>query len=299
MESKAYVYWSNAILLLAFVVIFYTPYRLAFVGTRTSFELAIDIVFISNMALHLVHFYSPIELYVADEAADEGSWWCGGGGGISRLRIMTAYCKHWRFLVDLVGAIPWDFIAQAAGDTSPRLSFGLGFLRIARMVGILQALSRAEKNVAIPYYVLRICGFLIYIAVESHWFACIFYFVGETGEYETSWLRNVELTKLGHLPSDGLGRYLLSLYWALQTSATLGYGDVTPQNQGEYVVIVVYIAVNVFTSAYLIGNMTNLLSSSGEEVRQFRTKFSALEQFMTLNFLPVEMRESMRSYMQL
>lgn len=58
-------------------------------------------------------------------------------------------------------------------------------------------------------------------------------------------------------------------------------------------------AVNLFTSAYLIGNITNLLSASGDEVRKFRSKFAALETFMDLNFLPVDIRESMRSYMLL
>ena len=310
-QSSAYEYWNNCILILTIVVVFYTPYRLAFQEVRTNFELAIDIIFLVNMGLHMVHFYSPLTL---DKAGSILNRLLGSSTSSHfhspvensttttrhpRLLILVSYLTQWRFIVDVVASFPWDFIASSAGATDPRLSFGLGMLRLVRVVNVLQAVVKAEKNVRIPYYSLRIFGFLIFISVESHWFACIFYFVGRIGNYDTSWIKALNETKGAGMPSEEMSRYLICLYWALQTSATLGYGDVTPQCLAEYVVIVVFVAVNVFTSAYLIGNITNLLSSSGEETRHFRSKFSQLENFMRLNYLPDDIRETMRSYMQL
>ena len=76
-----------------------------------------------------------------------------------------------------------------------------------------------------------------------------------------------------------------------------GYGDISAQNETEFIIIVVYVIVNMFFTAYVIGNMTLLVTQQYESIRLFRLKFAHLEQYMKSSRLPDVLRGTLRSYM--
>lgn len=53
--------------------------------------------------------------------------------------------------------------------------------------------------------------------------------------------------------------YTYSMYWSIVTLTTVGYGDLHAENTGEKVFNMFYMLVNIGLTAYLIGNMTNLI----------------------------------------
>lgn len=214
-KSAAYGYWNSLILLAILPVVVYTPYRLAFLGgTKTAFELAIDVLFIVNMGLHMIHFYSPAQVDYSDSAYTgiDSDGPCFSRFDGPRFKILVSYCSQWRFAIDVISVFPWDFIATACGNNDMRIDFALGFLRMIRLIAVQEAFADAERSVTVPYAILRIAGFLIFISVETHWFACIFYFVAIIGHPENNWIKAADATKLGGLPTDELGRYLVCLY---------------------------------------------------------------------------------------
>lgn len=58
-------------------------------------------------------------------------------------------------------------------------------------------------------------------------------------------------------------KYLYSVYWAVTTIATIGYGDITPQNESE---ILVTIVVELAGSA-LFGYFINIIGASMAELK--------------------------------
>lgn len=61
--------------------------------------------------------------------------------------------------------------------------------------------------------------------------------------------------------------YTYSMYWSIVTLTTTGYGDLHAVNTGEKVFSIFYMLFNIGLTAYLIGNMTNLVVHSS--VRTF------------------------------
>lgn len=56
--------------------------------------------------------------------------------------------------------------------------------------------------------------------------------------------------------------YTYSIYWSIVTLATVGYGDLHAVNTGEKIFSICYMLFNIGLTAYLIGNMTNLIVHS-------------------------------------
>jgi hypothetical protein len=69
---------------------------------------------------------------------------------------------------------------------------------------------------------------------------------------------------------DGLWiRYVTSLYWSITTMTTTGYGDLHAENSREMLFGIAYMLFNLWLTAYLIGNMTNLVVHSTSRTRDF------------------------------
>jgi hypothetical protein len=64
-------------------------------------------------------------------------------------------------------------------------------------------------------------------------------------------------------------RYVTSLYWSITTMTTTGYGDLHAENTREMLFGVAYMLFNLWLTAYLIGNMTNLVVHSTSRTRDF------------------------------
>ena len=89
--------------------------------------------------------------------------------------------------------------------------------------------ARALRKVledTIGLMVVRICHLVFVIVFILHIFACAFHFVAlltEPADADT-WVEASGLVDANSL----MDRYVTSLYWAMSTMATVGYGDVTP-----------------------------------------------------------------------
>ena len=104
-----------------------------------------------------------------------------------------------------------------------------------------------------------IVGFLkviVFIWFVDHWIACIFYAVGafDLDSEPLSWV--VQQGIVDASPSE---KYITSLYWALTTTTTVGYGDISPSTRNEriYAMFGMILACGVF--AFIIGSIETIL----------------------------------------
>lgn len=75
---------------------------------------------------------------------------------------------------------------------------------------------------------------------------------------EQSWLQHV-----GIQDAAWTSKYIYSLYWAVTTIVTVGYGDITPQNEYE---VIVTMAIELSGSA-LFGYLINVIGATMSELK--------------------------------
>ena len=146
----------------------------------------------------------------------------------------------------------------------------LKILRLLRVVKLKVIFSKIEDYMQLsPAFnailaFIRLCFLMICIA---HWFACVWHLVAvyEETDYPVTWLNT-----LGLANADWTERYVTSLYWAITTMITVGYGDITPQTIPEkiYTIFCMLIACGVF--GYTMNRIGNIFQSFEENSMEFK-----------------------------
>ncbi|CAH9098794.1 unnamed protein product [Cuscuta europaea] len=92
-------------------------------------------------------------------------------------------------------------------------------------------------------------------------------------------------------------RYVTSIYWSITTLTTVGYGDLHAENTVEMIFTMFYMLFNLGLTAYLIGNMTNLVVHRTSKTRQFRDTIQTASSFAHRNQLPTRLQEQMLAHL--
>jgi hypothetical protein len=94
-------------------------------------------------------------------------------------------------------------------------------------------------------------------------------------------------------------RYVTSMYWSITTLTTVGYGDLHAENTREMIFNIFYMLFNLGLTAYLIGNMTNLVVHGTSRTRKYRDTIQAATSFALRNQLPPRLQDQMISHLSL
>lgn len=96
-----------------------------------------------------------------------------------------------------------------------------------------------------------------------HCAGCFYYLIAaQYRDPEETWISQIHDESLWH-------RYVTSIYWSITTLTTVGYGDLHPVNLREKLFDIFYMLFNLGLTAYLIGNMTNLIVHGTSRTRIF------------------------------
>ncbi|XP_068302539.1 potassium channel SKOR-like isoform X2 [Pyrus communis] len=218
-----------------------------------------------------------------------------------RKLIALRYLKS-SFIIDLLGCMPWDLIYKACGRRE-EVRYLL-WIRLYRVCKVIKFFHDLEKDIRISYQFTRIIKLIVVELYCTHTAACIFYYLATTlpasqegytwigslklGDYSYSSFRDIDLWK----------RYTTSLYFAIVTMATVGYGDIHAVNLREMIFIMVYVSFDMVLGAYLIGNMTALIVK-GSKTEKFRDKMTDIMKYMNRNRLGRDMRNQIKGHLRL
>ena len=90
--------------------------------------------------------------------------------------------------------------------------------------------------------------------------------------------------------------YIASLYWAVMTVSTIGYGDIVPVNSLERGFVILAMLLGAFAYGYIIGAVSGIVATRDAKRNIFYSTMDGLNSFMSSSKLPHGLRVKLREY---
>ncbi|XP_057972107.1 potassium channel SKOR-like isoform X2 [Malania oleifera] len=289
-DNRWYRAWVKFILIWAVYSSFFTPLEFGFFRGLPENLLFLDIAgqiaFFVDIFLQFFVAYRDSQTYRMVH---------------KRKLIAVRYLKS-SFIVDFLGCLPWDIIYKACGRKEEvRYLLWIRLCRVRKVTDFFQSM---EKDIRINYLFTRIVKLIAVELYCTHTAACIFYYLATTLPAEDeahTWIGSLKLGDFSYShfrEIDLWKRYTTSLYFAIVTMATVGYGDLHAVNMREMIFIMVYVSFDMILGAYLIGNMTALIVK-GSKTERFRDKMTDMIKYMNRNRLGRDIRNQIKDHLRL
>jgi hyperpolarization activated cyclic nucleotide-gated potassium channel 2 len=125
--------------------------------------------------------------------------------------------------------------------------------------------------------------------------ACLFYLVSRE---ESDFNPDAWIVVHGIINMPLAYQYITSLYWAITTMVTVGYGDITPITASEKVCVMICMLGSCVMFAYIVGSIGNLISKASEVADRMRTQMVNINGFLVHKRIPKDMRNKVRRYLE-
>ncbi|CAK58071.1 unnamed protein product (macronuclear) [Paramecium tetraurelia] len=139
---------------------------------------------------------------------------------------------------------------------------------------------------------IELIKLLFMVVYVGHLFACLWHGVAfyQIGIRKT-WLETYDVAN-----SDIFTKYNYAFYWSVQTMITVGYGDLTPQNNYERLCanLSMFLACGVF--AFSFNSIGLMLSNLNSRQVLYKRSTNLLNSYLTKNQIKVELQSRIRNY---
>ncbi len=280
--SQFRIIWDSFIVLLILMSCVVIPFQAAFLHTATLrgnlFTYLIDVFFWIDIVFNFFTSYR----FKGEEITDLKA-------------IRSHYLKRY-FVIDFVANFPFDLIIFLLfpliifSNISVILLFRL--TRLLRIVRLFVIFRRWENQRWFNPGYFRIIKLFIFVLLLTHWIACIWFAIAYIENFpQDSWVVRTEIEK-----ASVTKQYILSLYWAATTMATIGYGDITPKRTIEYLTTIIIMVVGASVYAFIIGNIASLISELDTAKLSYRNKVESLIQYLRYQQVPKELIHKISNY---
>ena len=295
-RSPRMMYWDALVGMFLLFTATFTPYEVAFMDDGDGLSITIDARFVINRIVDLgflmdmgFNFFLPYQTSDNRMITDHRT-------------IVRKYLFGW-FPIDCVSIVPYDLIGAMMQDDSLsnlKVLRAIRLLRLAKLLRIIRLgrlFRRFEATHEVNYAVLALNKFGFGILFLAHWMACLFYLIAATEAKEINWVTGYfDVSAEDALAIDKGSLYVASVYWAVATLSTLGYGDVIPATNAERLYAVAGTFIGGAVYAYLLGSVCSIITNLDEGSNTFYRQMDELNRFMKEKAITAELRVKLRDY---
>ncbi|KZV21391.1 K+ channel family protein, partial [Dorcoceras hygrometricum] len=281
--APCYRAWEMFLILLVIYSAWISPFDFAFLSYKRDAHLVFDNIVNGFFAVDIV-----LTFFVA--YLDSQSYLLVDDPH----KIAARYLSTW-FVFDVCSTVPFQYLSALFTDHNGGLGYKLlSMLRLWRLRRVSSMFARLEKDIRFNYFWTR-CTKLISVTLFAvHCAGCFNYVIAHRyHDPSRTWIGAVfpNFKQMSHWD-----RYVISLYWSIVTLTTTGYGDLHAENTEEMLFSIFFMFFNLGLTAYLIGNMTNLVVHWTSRTRNFRDTVRAASEFTKRNQLPSQIQDQILSH---
>lgn len=269
------VIWNIVYTLAVLEIGLVMPFRLAFLESDADlswlyFDSAVDIIFLLDIFINLNSTYTNEE---GVEVRD-------------RRKIAKRYLKSW-LLPDIVSCLPMILVHQPnyGLDASyhmtpgrlPRLYRLVKVLRVVKMVGSMQKMESIEylqTKLSLKTSTIKIGVFLCAATLLLHNISCIWFLTARLEDSPGTWLGDS-----GIVDQSISDQYIATLYWAILTLATVGYGDIHAMTTFERILAACWMAFSMLFLSFAVSSVSSLLQETHSKDQLLTTRLAAIDEF--------------------
>jgi len=293
--------WESQMVVLLVITAVLTPYEIAYttpgeVWASVFFDRICDVSFGLNIIFMFLLAY-PDPLRPARFVKEPTS-------------VAWHYLTGW-FVIDVIAWIPvevyWVVLTEihtCMYNTKESVNFEmihlLRTLRLLRLARFSALFERWTTNFGWSFAELTLLKFFVGTILCCHWMACVWgglaFFLQRSDEM--NWLDALHAAKGGKesLYENPAHVYCMSLYWAIVTLTSIGYGDIVPQSHTEYVFACFGMVVMAAFWAYVIGSVCSIVSTLQPHELEYQRAMDNLNLMLRDRKMPQEMRSQFRRY---
>ena len=279
-DSKIILVLDIIITLCVIYDILYIPYYLAhdkdFCGFNIfNYHIIIDffisIVYIIDLFINFIIAYYDFEEFLINEL------------DLIALNYISSY-----FLFDLLSAIPFKFYFvfheyYCKNFTSNHYNINVNvypFILISlRILKVFKTYSKNKfikefQNYITHYHHFNQWGgiyldiFIFFMCL--HFVASLFIFIGRN--HYPNWIYSNHLENLSFIHI-----YITSIYYLIATVTTVGYGDITPSNEGERWFGLIILIVGIIVYSFAVAGISNYIKEIDDKNADYNKKLKILE----------------------
>ncbi|EAR83914.2 cation channel family protein (macronuclear) [Tetrahymena thermophila SB210] len=261
-NSRFKIIWNIVIFILLIINFFIIPLKLCFASFMTNNNIFKYLTFVTGTTFSL------------DTIMNFNSAYFSKGLIITdRKKIIKNYMKK-NFFIDLFTLLAFSF------SQFSYIYFEAGILiKILKLAPIMENFEEILNLRQRGQAILSLLKLIIFILMVTHILGCSFFLLARLEEQyftnTTNWIDSK-----GSWDKEWYDQYILSLYWAVVTMITVGYGDVVPQNTWErlFCIIVMLISCGVF--GYGINQIGRILEELSKKDAIFRDNISLITSYL-------------------
>lgn len=291
-ESNFIKVWSFVILLLLIYTASVVPYRLCFIDETSYswfvYETIVDCLFCCDIFVTFNTTYQDGEMKII----------------AVRKNISINYIKSW-FFIDFIACIPFQLLISNSQSYNkliriariPRLYKILRFLKLlkfTRTIRSIEFFNKLFELLNVTDGIIRMGKFFIMFLLVIHVNGCIWYFIARIDDTNNeTWLirYNTDSMSNGDL-------YLMSIYFVMQTIATIGFGDIVPLTIIERIYALLLMIIGVGFYSYIVGNLSNIVKTLDNDFVRIKIMLTALNEFAKATKLPLQLKDKIKRYIE-
>ena len=151
-----------------------------------------------------------------------------------------------------------------------------------------------EKNYKNLVQLIKLIIIILFI---GHFFACFWHGLGLVEIYyfnrSDTWIHAKNLVN-----SDIYVKYIYSIYFLAATMITVGYGDITPQNEVECAFVVFTMIITGMVYAYSLNSIGNIISDINKLNQSYNNDMQTIHKYLKDENVDSELSIKVSNYLE-